>query len=85
MDLGEKKCGGLFIGSRKGETNGGRGGEREGARRIGGLKQKTSSGYLGSRCSCGSFVKCPDEAPALTRLPHGEQRHLEKGGAAGPE
>lgn len=46
--------------------------------------QPAGSGYLGSRSSCGSFVKCPDEAPALTRLPHGVQRHLGKGGAAWP-
>lgn len=66
--------------------SGGRDGKREGARRTGGLKQKAGSGYLRSSwSSCGSFMKCPDEAPAFTRLPHGAQRHLEKGGVAGPE
>lgn len=61
----------------------GRGAGRR-ARRTGGLLQKAGSGYLGSRSSCGSSVKCPDEAPALTRLPRGEQRHLGKGGATRP-
>lgn len=26
--------------------------------------------YLGSESSFGSLMKCPDEVPALTRLPH---------------
>lgn len=46
--------------------------------------RRPASGYLGSRGSCRSAVKCPDEAPALTRLLHGEQRHLGKGGATRP-
>lgn len=32
--------------------------------------RRASFGYLGSGSSFGSLMKCPDEVPALTRLPH---------------
>lgn len=78
------KCGGLFAGNKKGEISARREGARRGAGGTGSLLQSAGSGYLGSRSRCGSFVKCPDETPAPTRLPHGAQRHLGKGGAAWP-
>lgn len=82
VDLG--KCGGLFAGNKEGELSGRREGAQGGTGGTGSLLQSAGSGYLGSRSRCGSSVKCPDEAPAPTRLLHGAQRHLGKGGAAWP-
>lgn len=33
-------------------------------------KRRASFSYLGSGSSFGSFMKCPDESPAPTRLPY---------------
>lgn len=66
-------------GNKEGEISARREGARRGVGGTGSLLQSAGSGYLGSRSRCGSFVKCPDEAPAPARLPHGAQRHLEKG------
>lgn len=55
--------------NRKSEANGGKGdGKDLEGWEAGG--RKTGFGYLGSVNSFGSFMKCPDEAPAPTRLPY---------------
>lgn len=51
------------------EASGGRGDEKDLAGWEAGGR-KATCGYLGRMSSSGSFMKCPDEAPAPTRLPY---------------
>lgn len=76
-----EKSGSVFSSGNAGrETSGGRGDKKDLVESEAGGR-KASCGYLGSLSSFGSFMKCPDAAPAPTRLPHWAHRHLERGGA----